>query len=46
MFEIKAGKEVNMDLISQFDLLDYKTYKLVPGLNILTPWIKDDIADG
>jgi len=46
MFEIKAGKEVNMDLISQFDLLDYKTYKLVPGLNILAPWIKDDIADG
>lgn len=46
MFEIKAGKEVNMDLISQFDLLDYKTYKLVPGLNILTPWMKDDIADG
>jgi len=40
MFEIKAGDQVNLDLVRQFELLGYKAFKLIPGLNILVPWKK------
>ena len=46
MFEIKAGDQVNLDLVRQFELLGYKAFKLIPGLNILVPWKKNEIADG
>jgi hypothetical protein len=46
MFEIKAGDQVNLDLIRQFESLGYKVFKLIPGLNILAPWRNNEIADG
>ena len=38
MFELKHGKNVNLPLINRFAELGYKTYRLVPGLNILIPF--------
>ncbi len=46
MFEIKAGDQINLDLVWQFELLEYKVFKLIPGLNILVPWKKNEVADG
>jgi len=46
MFEIKAANQVNLDLVNQFELLEYKTFKLIPGLNILAPYRKNEVADG
>jgi hypothetical protein len=46
MFEIKAGDQVNLDLMRQFESLGYKVFKLIPGLNILAPWRNNEIADG
>ena len=37
MFELKHGTEVNTPLITAFKELGYKSYYLIPSLNILTP---------
>jgi hypothetical protein len=46
MFEIKAGDQVNLNLVRRFELLGYKVFKLIPGLDILAPWRSNEIADG
>ena len=46
MFEIKAGDQVNLNLVRQFELLGYRVFKLIPGLDILAPWRSNEIADG
>lgn len=38
MFEIKAGDELNLDLVKQFESLDYSSYRLIPGLKLLVPF--------
>jgi len=38
MFELKHSKQINLPLINQFAELGYKSYRLMPGLNILIPF--------
>lgn len=38
MFELKHGASVNVGLIRLFDDNGYKTYRYVPGLNMLVPF--------
>ena len=37
-YEIKAGAEVHMELVSAFDRMGYQSYRLVPGLDLLVPF--------
>ena len=46
MFELKHGNIVNQPLISKFNELGYDCYRLVPGINVLVPFDKDDAIDG
>ena len=46
MFELKHGNTVNQPLVSKFNELGYDCYRLVPGLNVLIPFDKDDAIDG
>jgi len=46
MFELKHGKEVNTPLITAFKALGYKSYYLIPSLNILTPVDTSKPLDG
>jgi len=45
MFEIKVGNKFNLKIIDKFDSLKYKTFKLIPGLNILAPFKKNEVID-
>ncbi len=45
MFELRHGDTVNVPLIEQFEALGYRTYRLVPGLNILVPFSTDEEID-
>lgn len=38
MFELKHGQTVNLPLIQAFAELDYRPYRLVPGLKLLVPF--------
>jgi len=40
-YEVKDKANYNLDLINEFKSIGYDTYRLIPGLDILTPW--DDI---
>jgi len=40
-YEVKDKANFNLDLINEFKSIGYDTYRLIPGLDILTPW--DDI---
>ena len=46
MFEVKAGAELHLDLVSRFKELGYQSFRLVPGLNALVPFSADEQADG
>jgi len=46
MFEIKEGKNIHLDLVNIFEGLNYKVYRLIPGLNILAPWSQKENVDG
>lgn len=37
-YEIKAGTTLHLELATAFSVLGYKSYRLVPGLNILVPF--------
>lgn len=37
-FEVKAGQELHLDLVRQFADLGYRSYRLVPGLQLLAPF--------
>ena len=45
MYEIRAGNKVNLNLLREFEQLDYKSYVLIPGLNILAPFDSEDAID-
>ena len=45
-FEIKAGNEVSLDLVDAFAALDYHSYRLVPGLEVLVPFSVAEPVDG
>lgn len=38
MYELKHGDRINLELIHQFDEMGYRSYRLIPGLNILAPY--------
>jgi hypothetical protein len=38
MYEIKAGEQVNLDLVNAFRTLGYDSYRLVPGPGALVPF--------
>jgi len=46
MYEIKAGVNVNMHLMDTFSALGYESYRLVPGLDLLIPFERNEPADG
>jgi FkbM family methyltransferase len=46
MFEVKAGAEIHLDLVKMFQELGYQTYRLIPGLDALVPFVVDEEVDG
>lgn len=38
MYELKHGSDVNLPLVQAFETRGYRTYRLIPGLGILTPF--------
>jgi FkbM family methyltransferase len=38
LYEIKAGSTLHMELVAAFSALGYRSYRLVPGLDMLTPF--------
>ncbi|MEX1318032.1 MAG: FkbM family methyltransferase, partial [Synechococcaceae cyanobacterium] len=46
MFELKAGTTLQLELVERFQQLDYRCYRLVPGLDALMPFDPADGVDG
>jgi protein O-GlcNAc transferase len=46
MFEVKAGREVHLGLVEQFEALGYQCFKLIPGLDVLAPFAANQVVDG
>ncbi len=46
LYEVKAGQTVHLDLVREFAVLGYQSYRLVPGLDILVPYAADEEPDG
>ena len=46
MFGLTHGDKVNISLINRFKSLGYKSYRLVPSLNIIIPFEHDKEFDG
>lgn len=45
-YEVKAGHDVHLDLVEAFAALGYRSYRLVPGLNLLVPFSTQATPDG
>jgi FkbM family methyltransferase len=45
MYEIKAGATLHVELVAAFSALGYRSYRLVPGLDLLTPFQPDAGCD-
>lgn len=45
LYEIKAGERVNLDLVAEFRERGYASYRLVPGLNGLVPFMPAEPMD-
>ncbi|WP_161957570.1 FkbM family methyltransferase [Mariprofundus sp. EBB-1] len=45
MFELKHGDQVNEGLIQKFESMDYHSFVLTPGIQILTPFSPDEHQD-
>jgi FkbM family methyltransferase len=45
-YEIKAGSDLNLDLVNLFADLGYESYRLVPGLDLLVPFTTQSPPDG
>lgn len=46
MFEVKAGVDLNLELVEHFAELGYQCFRLIPGLNLLAPVAMDQHVDG
>ena len=44
-YEVKAGAELHMTLVRDFAALDYDSYRLVPGLDLLIPFDERQTPD-
>jgi FkbM family methyltransferase len=45
LYEIKAGSVMHFELVAAFSALGYRSYRLVPGLNVLAPFKPDTESD-
>lgn len=45
-YEVKAGNEMHLELITAFEDLGYDSYRLVPGLDLLIPFDATSVPDG
>lgn len=45
-YEVKAGNDLHLELVSAFAALGYESYRLVPGLDLLVPFRADTRPDG
>ena len=45
-YEVKAGKDLHMELAQDFAALGYDSYRLVPGLDLLVPFDGGSTPDG
>jgi FkbM family methyltransferase len=45
-YEVKAGADLHLGLVQEFSSLGYKSYRLVPGMNILIPFDENSQPDG
>lgn len=45
-YEVKAGNDMHLELITAFEDLGYDSYRLVPGLNLLIPFDTASVPDG
>ena len=45
-YEVKAGAQVHLELVSAFKEMGYDSYRLVPGLAILAPFDPHGLVDG
>lgn len=46
LYEIKAGDKINLALMDAFAAHGYRSYRLIPGLSLLVPFVKDEPLDG
>lgn len=44
-YEVKAGPALHLGLVEQFAALGYRSYRLVPGLGVLTPFSTGEAPD-
>lgn len=45
-YEVKAGTEIHLELVTAFANIGYESYRLVPGLNLLVPFDVQEVPDG
>lgn len=45
-YEVKGRKKLHLELVHAFAELGYTSYRLVPGLNVLVPFNKEERIDG
>jgi hypothetical protein len=45
-YEVKAGNVVHLELIREFAKIGYASYRLLPGLNVLVPFVEGEAVDG
>jgi FkbM family methyltransferase len=45
-YEVKAGAQLHLELITAFEDLGYDSYRLVPGLDVLIPFDTTSVPDG
>lgn len=45
-YEVMAGTKLHLELIEAFAAIGYKSYRLVPGLDLLVPFDTKDPVDG
>lgn len=46
VYEVKAGQDLHLDLVSAFAGLGYRSYRLVPGPGLLVPFTPGETPDG
>jgi len=44
-YEIKAGNDLHLDLVHHFAKLGYRSYRLVPGLDLMVPFDARGVVD-
>lgn len=45
-YEVKAGRDLHLELVRNFAALGYASYRLVPGLDVLVPFDEGCAPDG